>query len=234
VLVGNRDEFHRRSTAALQWWSDAPILGGRDLEAGGTWFAADRQGRFGVITNLRGAAVPINPPSRGHLIPSFLSSNESPAHFLENLRHSAQRYAGFNLLLGDHSGIWLYSNGDITNIQALRRGCYAISNGAFGAPWPKVSRAKKALETCLAQRPWDPAWTRVLADRSIAADEWLPETGLPIETERNLSAAFIVQPDYGTRSTTVCVLYRRGGGWVAETSYAADGTPTPPIRFDLA
>ena len=38
VLAGNRDEFHDRAAAPLNWWQDdARILAGRDLKAGGTW-----------------------------------------------------------------------------------------------------------------------------------------------------------------------------------------------------
>ena len=37
ILAGNRDEFHERPTAPLNWWQDDPrILGGRDLKASGT------------------------------------------------------------------------------------------------------------------------------------------------------------------------------------------------------
>ena len=52
VFVGNRDEYHARPTAAADWWADAPdILGGRDLEAGGSWLGVSKQGRFAVVTN---------------------------------------------------------------------------------------------------------------------------------------------------------------------------------------
>uniref|UniRef100_UPI001576FFB4 NRDE family protein n=1 Tax=Burkholderia sp. L27(2015) TaxID=1641858 RepID=UPI001576FFB4 len=37
LLAGNRDEFHARPSAPLARWDDVPIIGGRDLQAGGTW-----------------------------------------------------------------------------------------------------------------------------------------------------------------------------------------------------
>ena len=53
ILIGNRDEYHARPSAAADWWDDpADVLGGRDLEAGGTWLAVNRQGRVGVVTLL--------------------------------------------------------------------------------------------------------------------------------------------------------------------------------------
>jgi uncharacterized protein with NRDE domain len=41
-----------------------------------------------------------------------------------------------------------------------------------------------------------------LRDPRIANDDLLPSTGISIERERVLSAAFIETPEYGTRSTT--------------------------------
>ena len=54
LLAGNRDEFHARPTAPLAPWASAPhVLAGRDLQSGGTWAGADRQGRMAVVTNVR-------------------------------------------------------------------------------------------------------------------------------------------------------------------------------------
>ena len=53
VLAGNRDEFHARPSAALARWADAPVIAGRDLEAGGTWLGASPGGRCAVVTNVR-------------------------------------------------------------------------------------------------------------------------------------------------------------------------------------
>ncbi|MBT8098952.1 MAG: NRDE family protein, partial [Gammaproteobacteria bacterium] len=47
IVAANRDEFHARPTRAAEWWADQPdVLGGRDLQAGGTWLALHRSGRF--------------------------------------------------------------------------------------------------------------------------------------------------------------------------------------------
>ena len=52
-----------------------------------------------------------------------------------------------------------------------------------------------------------------MSDRGSAADDALPDTGLPIELERILSATFIQhqQGNYGTRCSTAIVLAHRGG-----------------------
>ena len=42
VVAANRDEYHARPAAPLAPWDDATgIVGGRDLQAGGAWFAVD-------------------------------------------------------------------------------------------------------------------------------------------------------------------------------------------------
>jgi hypothetical protein len=50
----------------------------------------------------------------------------------------------------------------------------------------------------------------LLADREIVPDSHLPETGVPLEWERILSAVFVRSENYGTRASTL--LTRRGDG----------------------
>ncbi len=100
-LAGNRDEFHARPTAPLSAWSDKALLGGRDLEAGGTWLAANRYGIVAALTNVRDTTLPTPPnaPSRGELVAGVLTS-DNPAAWLDTMAsHQAERYAGFNLLV---------------------------------------------------------------------------------------------------------------------------------------
>ena len=42
----------------------------------------------------------------------------------------------------------------------------------------------------------------LMRDPRIARDDELPSTGISLERERVLSAAFIETPEYGTRGTT--------------------------------
>ena len=91
-------------------------------------------------------------------------------------------------------------------------------------------RGTRALGEALA-RPASPgdlgdALLALLADRSEAADADLPDTGLPLARERALSAAMIVDPDYGTRCATV-LLWAHDGQWtLVERRFAADGQVT--------
>ena len=51
------------------------------------------------------------------------------------------------------------------------------------------------------------AYFEMLSDTTRAPDQRLPETGVSLERERQLSAVKIESPDYGTRTSTVVKLY---------------------------
>ncbi len=234
VLVGNRDELHARATAAMDWWQTPRLLAGRDLVAGGTWLGIAEGGRFGVVTNLRGAPSPADAPSRGTLIPRFLEGRTPPGEFIGALAAEGHRYAGFSLLLGDAGELWYVSNGDPGGPRRLEPGLYGLSNGTLAAEWPKVRRARARLAARLARPPAEPEeLLALLADRTPAPDAELPDTGVGLARERALSPLFIVDERYGTRSATAVVLDRDGGGRVVERSHGADGTATGVRRFRL-
>jgi uncharacterized protein with NRDE domain len=64
-----------------------------------------------------------------------------------------------------------------------------------------------------------------LADPSEAPDAVLPDTGVGLEWERRLSAAFIRGEAYGTRASTV-VLVGDDGLWFEERSFGPSAVPT--------
>src|SRR5882672_506626 len=74
IVAANRDEFYNRKTEAASFWKDHPtILGGRDLEAMGTWMAMTKEGKISLITNYRDPHnINPNAPSRGQLVSDFL------------------------------------------------------------------------------------------------------------------------------------------------------------------
>jgi len=231
VLIANRDELHARPTAALDWWPGRALLAGRDLSAGGTWLALDQAGRFGAITNFRGGPVPTAPPSRGTLIPRFLAGTEPPAAFLAAVAAEGERYAGFSLLVGDADTLGYYCNREAAAPRLLAPGLYGLSNATLDAPWPKLVRSRARLAGALGAPP--EALFGILEDRSRAPDAELPETGVGLEVERRLSAPFIVDPVYGTRSTSVVVLDAAGRGTVSERRFDPAGQPAGARQFQL-
>jgi len=236
VLGANRDEFYDRPTAAMGFWPDAPqVLAGRDLRGGGTWMGTTTTGRLAAVTNYRDpGAVRAEAPSRGQLVSGFLQGHESPLAFLAQLGTRAGRYNGFNLLAGDLDSLYWFSNRSGGH-RLLTPGIYGISNHLLDTPWPKVEKGKAALAALIKTAGiLDPeAVFELLADRTIAADEQLPDTGVGLEWERLLSPVFIQSPGYGTRCSTV-VLWEKGGRIdVWERAFDPDLRTAPTRHFSF-
>jgi uncharacterized protein with NRDE domain len=212
LAAGNRDEFFERPTKAAHWWEDHPaVYAGRDLREGGTWMGISRDGRFACVTNIRAPSEKRpDAPSRGRLVADYLNSDLTPADYIREIQGGAQRYNGFNLLVGQHDTLIWYSNkgqDDERNGKPLAPGVYGLSNALLDAPWPKVVRTKAQFASLLCQGAPREAYFEMLADTTRASDCRLPHTGVSKEWERVLSAAFIESPEYGTRSSTVVQLY---------------------------
>lgn len=215
VAAANRDEFHARPTAPADWWP-APathVLAGRDLQAGGTWLGVTRGGRFAAITNVREPQrYMVGAPSRGHLVGNFLLSRAPSLAYLAMLMPTAGAFNGFNLLVMDGTTLGYFSNRG-QGMRTLPPGVYGVSNHLLDTPWPKVTRGKDDLRAALALEDDDALEARLfeaLARRDPAPEAELPETGVGAERERALSSAFIVTPEYGTRSSTVLLVGRDG------------------------
>lgn len=242
VFVGNRDEFHDRETAGAHWWKDAPhVFGGRDLEAGGAWLGVGREGRFAVLTNFRDPDQhKPGAPSRGELAREFLAEQMDDREMGDWLLEEGRNYAGFNILygkLGPEPDIAWYSNvGGLPAPQRVQPGIHGLSNHLLDTPWPKVERTTAALQRILAAgNVSHDQLQSILADRRPATDERLPETGIPLEWERLLSAPMIVSARYGTRASTSVLLDRDGNLSFRETSLDRDGKPVDvaATRFRL-
>ncbi len=241
VVAANRDEFFARATATAAFWDDAPqVLAGRDLDAGGTWLGVTRQGRFAALTNYRapgsnrtsGPMVP-NAPSRGLLVSRFLTGKQTPETYLSELQAESERYNGYNLLFGDRSALYCYANRS-NAAQRLAPGVYGLSNDLLDTPWPKIARGKSALAMTLQALPDEAPLFDLLHDDQPAPDAVLPRTGVSLEWERLLSAAFICAPDYGTRSSTVLLVDQSGELRFTERSFAAGGTETSRVEYAFA
>lgn len=236
ILAGNRDEFHDRPSAPLNWWQDdARILAPRDLKANGTWVGVARSGRFGVVTNFRDLQAPAEfSPSRGSLVPRFLTGATSPKEFLDDLRGAAPRYSGFNLLVGGPRALYYFSNRGTPTPQALQPGIYGISNHLLDTPWPKLAKTRARFTELLSQADLNAdALFTMLADQVRTPDAELPHTGLPLEWERVVSSPFIVNERYGTRSSIVLLVERTGRTVLHERRFDYEGTQTGVTRFEF-
>ena len=231
IVAGNRDEFHARPTRKARWWPDHPdILGGRDLQAAGTWLAVHRNGRFATVTNFRDAEPPSpKKRSRGHLVTDFLLGSDEPLAYLNAIDDSA--YAGFNLLLGDGETLAWHSNrGD--GARVLAPGIYGLSNALLDSPWDKVVRSKTRLKRLLEEgKVNETQLLRLLDDRDKAPTSEIDSDRLSFEKAHAISAPFIVLPDYGTRSSSVVLCGAEGSWRFHERRFAADGRTSGDSSF---
>jgi uncharacterized protein with NRDE domain len=206
IVAANRDEFHTRPAAAAAFWPDHPeILAGRDLEARGTWMGVSRNAQFAAVTNFRGAFERRAAESRGALTTRFLQNGEPADAYMASVSKKAGSYSGFNLLAADGSSLWWMSNrgGEPRSVDP---GIHGLGNALLDTP--ELDPAKAAFAEALAAGPAVDSLFEVLAARRI------------------------VNPQYGTRCSTVL---RRGthGLRYAERSFGPAGEDRETVQFDL-
>ncbi|MDR3628539.1 MAG: NRDE family protein [Ignavibacteriaceae bacterium] len=220
IIAANRDEFYNRPAEPAKFWDDKPfLLGGKDLQAGGTWLGITKQGRFAAITNYRSQKDTITVrPTRGKIVTDFLVSKETPVNFANRLILSSEKYNGYNLIFMDYETAYYFSNKTKSALN-LQPGTYALSNHLLDTPWPKVEKSKKSFsniiknENILAEDLFG-----ILSDTSTPPDELLPDTGIGLEIERAVSPIFVSTPFYGTRSSTVILIDKQNNVTFVEKS----------------
>jgi uncharacterized protein with NRDE domain len=207
------------------------MLAGRDLTGGGTWLGVTRDGRFAALTNYRAPSeVRTDAPTRGALVSDFLADAPvAPLDYLHRVAREGDRYNGFNLLVGDFTRreIGWYGNRADTPPSLLEPGVHGLSNSLLNTPWPKLVAQRDALRDLIHEsdesgQPSLDLLIDTLRDPRIANDDLLPATGISIERERVLSAAFIESPDYGTRSTTALQVFEFDDGLKVEIKERSD------------
>ena len=234
ILAANRDEFHSRPTQDAHWWPDKPdVLGGRDLQAGGTWLALHKTGRFATLTNFQDAQPP-SPKlrSRGHLVTGFLDSNSTPRDYLGMIDEDA--YAGFNLIVGTVNEVAYLSNRE-QGTRELAPGTYGLSNALLDGPWHKVESSRHKLASMLVTDAInETSLMRLMNDRNKAPVDEVEKGRLDFNTAHAITAPFIVMPEYGTRCTSV-VLANNNGNWqFAERRFSPSGEISGESRFSFA
>lgn len=230
VMAGNRDELHARPAAPLARWPGAgSVIAGRDLQAGGTWLGVSEQGRFAVVTNLRGYGTPApNMASRGTLVANLLTGEGPHA---DPATIDLATFNPFSVLFANPEGAHFLTNRPDSVRTALASGLYGLSNGALDEPWPKTLQIKALLLGWLMGNQQDPA---TLLD-GLMSDQ-LPAFGLTPDSpsdapqEPRESPIFIRNPVYGTRCSTVVMIDTEGQGQIIERRFDAAGRTTGESR----
>ena len=231
IVAANRDEFHARPTEPAHWWQQpADVFGGRDLQAGGAWCAADRQGRFAAVTNVREPMREGPARSRGLLVRDYFAAPRDASEWAACVHETGAEYGPFNLLVGDREQLWFVSNRGPVRKLSLRPGVHAISNGSWGDHWPKTEAAQARLRTRIEAGDLQAeSLFTLLADTNTAPRDVLPDTGISAEREHFLSPLFIRSEHYGTRASTVIKRGYDGAVAFHERGFDADARPTHTI-----
>jgi uncharacterized protein with NRDE domain len=224
VVAANRDEFLDRPSAAPRLLSADPwVVGGQDLNAGGTWFGVNEHGMVVGLLNRRSATKP-DPEkrSRGLLCLETLQTR-SPTEALARLgREAGAAYNGFNLLVADTAEAYVVSNpGSELTITPLGPGLHLLTNLDLNDPTcPRIAKSHRLLREIRLPRSEAGlpellrGLRRILSDHATALDP----RGSQVDT------LCVHLPGYGTRSSSIVVRFAEA----AEPFYWH--SPGPPCR----
>ena len=242
ILSANRDEVFGRKSREAQFWNGevgcSNLLAGKDLQAGGTWIGVTLGGKFAAITNLRSNSDD-DPAllSRGSLTLEYLIGKKSPRNFAKTITEHLSDYKGFNLLLGNRDEV-VFMNSREKSILNIQPGIYAFSNETLNSGYLKVTRGRDKLSKLLnsGTEVTPDFLIEMMFDRTVAADNLLPNTGIPQSLERKLSAAFVSDPDrnYGTVCSTAFLTTSTGRTQFVEQNYDRDGVPKNSHYFEYS
>ena len=233
LLLANRDEFHARPSAAADFWKDKPdVFGGRDLVAGGSWLALNRDGRYAGVTNVRTGRQTTAARSRGALIADFVAGFVRVGDCAATVATQREQYAPFNLVIGDAEGAAFVSSLD-GEPRHLETGVHAFSNGSRDDEWPKMRRLRTRFSDLVEHgTPDDAALLDLLQDEGQPDESDLPDTGVGLVLERMLAPIFIRGETYGTRASTLAYARADGTLVLIERSFGAHGVSLGEQRVD--
>jgi uncharacterized protein with NRDE domain len=226
VFIGNRDEYHARESAAADWWpADKQILGGRDLQAGGTWLGMNKAGHLGVVTNRPDLPPPSQGArSRGELATRWLNNNQ----LLPGLEETHKAYGGFSLLLADQSQLHILSGGNgagALHTSSIEQGITGLSNTATDQPWPKLEWLNAQLK-------------QTLSDGDVGAEKLMALLArtdpVPGAASHGVPATpFVLGDSYGTRCCTVVLIRKDGYCHFTERRFGPGGAAAGESRFEF-
>lgn len=232
MLLGNRDELYARPAEALDFWPDRPdVLGGRDLQAGGSWLAIRNDGRFAAVTHIREGFAAAAERSRGELVSQFVLGDEPPLDYAARLADLRAHYAPFNLLFGSTDDLYHFHSRS-GQLARVTPGLHTLSNATLDTPWFKTKRLADRLSGLRAAPREEDAYAW-LEDATPAGPGQLPNTGIGSALERVLSPIFVVGRDYGTRASTLLIVSSRGDIAMSERSFGLAGKELGRRRYTL-
>jgi uncharacterized protein with NRDE domain len=216
IVAANRDELFERPAEPVHELEPG-IAGGRDVLAGGTWLAANRDGVVAALTNQpllskrpdapQGGRDPAK-RSRGELplvFARFASAELAVQTFAKTYR--PRDYNPCALLVADFMHVYYVGmlEGDTPEIRELPFGIHVLENRPLGAPSPKADHALGMVQD-LARWPRNELVDRlgaVLADRTIPANAEAVHSATGDWRPPAVEANCVIAGHYGTRTSNI-------------------------------
>jgi uncharacterized protein with NRDE domain len=231
VIAANRDEFLSRPTLPPTTLLARPhVVGGKDLQANGTWLGISQYGLVaGLLNRSRASYGDPNPAlrSRGLLcLDALRNRTAAEAAAFVRSQHGAD-YNAFNLLVASREEAFVaYNRGGGIELENLAPGMHLLTNLDLNDfECPRISRAHDRFASLCppAEFARDPLAHReqlahLLADHSTQLDA---REGRP-------NALCLHMGDYGTRSASLIFLGRD------PASVAHFFAPGPPCTASFA
>jgi hypothetical protein len=216
VVGANREEFYARG-GELPQILDGPCraVAGVDPVAGGTWLGVNEHGVLVAVTNRERSRVPPQPRSRGLLArelltcPSAQAAEQRAAFELDS-----HRYAGCNVLCGDHERATVLEAGDWLRIRPLPPGLHVLAN--HDVDDERDQRVGHAL-WWLAQFPYEGAGDCVSALKRLCAQPG--DDGNPAMCFRGAERGTVSSSIVALHSSLAASLYLHAQGCPDRTPY---------------
>lgn len=211
IIAANRDEFYSRPTEPPQVLVAEPrVVGGRDVQAGGSWMALNASGFVVGLTNqVPEGSIEGARRSRGEVVVEVAKAGSVAAAEAWLGRVTPGTYNPFNLLYGDATRLRLFYARDAGHTFVdVPVGVHVLPNDVLDSPiFPKVRRALSLIGA----PPTDDE--RVFADLAAVLADTTPPDPLPAApgppdpaVRAALHALCVRTPVYGTRSASMVAL----------------------------
>jgi len=191
LIAMNRDEFYTRPFSMTELRGE--LYYPQDEKFGGTWFAFNMKGHFGMLTNIRKFNQSSAKLTRGEIPLNYLKSGLFPTQ---------SEYKLFNFIFGSRNSIGHISS--YSKIQDIIKDEYfTISNSKFlPSNWSKEEVLREKFKVLFSKNdvPTPNELFEVLSNKQQNSRQESDDTGYPDEVEKKLSSIFVEIPEnsYGT------------------------------------
>ena len=226
ILAANRDEMAGRPWEPPgRHWPDRPeILGGIDLESGGSWLARNDHGVAAAVLNRPGTLGPApGKRSRGELVLDALDHADAGAAAVALADLDPAAWRPFNLVVADNSSAWWLTAREAARavvVEPIAAGLSMLTAHDMNDPASsRIARYlplfRKAAEPDPENADWR-AWRALLACRDTDDDHFGAMTIVSDSGFGTLSSSLIALPSPESRDPRGHWLFANGRPGEAE------------------